>query len=179
MAWPDKIVSSFQKVPINPSAADFCGPYNKLLYTLFPTDTDYTVTWHYPPNSREATNFILLHEVLLEDKPVFVLELKPPQDLRYDSTRGDADEQIRRRLHDLRTECPLPILYGVSAMGTRLCFYEKHRDGPIEPPRLPAHPELETNAAPQERWDCDILDDEGGRRFLSMVEEIKQACAAL
>lgn len=76
-------------------------------------------------------------------------------------------------------ECPLPILYEVSAIGTRLCFYKKYREGPVEPPFIPAHPDLQTNAAPQERWDCDILDDEGERRFLSMVEEIKKACAAL
>jgi len=200
MPWPDKTVRSFQKVPVNPSAADFRGPFNKLLYTLFPADTDYTITWHHTPNSREATNFVLLHEVLLEDKPVFVLELKPPQDLRYPSTRGDADRQIRRRLHDLQSwsllnfffflgialtafnniaECPLPVLHGVSAIGTRLCFYKKFLDWPIEPPFIPAHPDLQTNGAPQERWDCDILDDEGERRFLSMVEEIKQACAGL
>jgi hypothetical protein len=64
-------------------------------------------------------------------------------------------------------------------MGTKLCFYKKHRDGPIEPPFISAHPDLQTNAAPRERWDHDILDDEGERRFLSMVEEIKQVCAAL
>jgi hypothetical protein len=29
------------------------------------------------------------------------------------------------------------------------------------------------------RWDCDILEDEGEMRFKSVVEEIKQACAAL
>lgn len=102
MPWSDKIVRSFQKVPINPSEADFHGPYNKLLYTLFPGDTDYTITWHYMSNSRSGANFILFYEVLLEDVPVFVLELKPPQDLRYDSTRGDADRHIRRRLQDLR-----------------------------------------------------------------------------
>ena len=78
-----------------------------------------------------------------------------------------------------KAECSLPVFYGVSAMGTRLCFYKKHRDEPIEPPFIPAHPELQTNAAPQERWDCDLLDDDGERRFLSMVEEIKQACAVL
>lgn len=102
MPWPDEIVRSFQKVPINPSEADFHGPYNKLLSMLFPWDTDYTITWHHMPNSLEASNFILMYEVLLEDKPVFVFVLKPPQDLRYDSTRGDADRQIRRRLQDLR-----------------------------------------------------------------------------
>jgi len=38
----------------------------------------------------------------------------------------------------------------------------------------PLNPLLfQANTAPQERWDCDILDDEGGRMFLRMVEEKK------
>ena len=36
-----------------------------------------------------------------------------------------------------------------------------------------------TGRVPQERWDCDILEEEGENRFKSMVEEIKQASAAL
>jgi hypothetical protein len=79
MPWPDEIVRSFQKVPINPSEADFHGPYNKLLSMLFPWDTDYTITWHHMPNSLEASNFILMYEVLLEDKPVFVFVLNHPK----------------------------------------------------------------------------------------------------
>ena len=93
MPWPDETVRSFQKVPIiNPSEADFNGPYNELLSMLFPWDTDYTVTWYHMPNSLAASNFILLYEVPLEVKLVFVPVLNPSQDLRYDSTR-----QIRRQ----------------------------------------------------------------------------------
>jgi hypothetical protein len=36
-----------------------------------------------------------------------------------------------------------------------------------------------TGMAPRERWDCDVLEEEGEKRFKSVVEEIKQACAAL
>ena len=36
-----------------------------------------------------------------------------------------------------------------------------------------------TGMVPEKRWDCDILQEEGEKRFKSMVEEIKQACAAL
>ena len=35
-----------------------------------------------------------------------------------------------------------------------------------------------TGRVPQERWDCDILEEEGEKRFKSLAEEIKQACAA-
>jgi hypothetical protein len=55
------------------------------------------------------------------------------------------------------------------------------RDQPIEPRPIPVRPELrfDTDTTPQERWDCDILEDEGETRFKSVVEEIKQACAVL
>jgi hypothetical protein len=54
------------------------------------------------------------------------------------------------------------------------------RDQPIKPRYIPVHPELQfdTNTTPQEHWDCDIL-DEGEIGLKSVVEEIKQACAAL
>ena len=73
------------------------------------------------------------------------------------------------------------VLHSVGAFGTRLCFYKMCRDQPIEPRPIPVRPGLrsDTNTTPQERWDCDILEDEGEMRFKSMMEEIKQACAAL
>jgi hypothetical protein len=67
---------------------------------------------------------------------------------------------------------PLPVLHAVSAFGTRLCFYKMCRDQPIEPRFIPVRPELrfDTSTTPQERWDCDILEDEGEMRFKSVVE---------
>jgi hypothetical protein len=81
---------------------------------------------------------------------------------------------------DSIADCPLPVLHGVSAFGTKFCFYRMHRDQTIQPSLssfIPLHPGW-TRAAPQERWDCDIFEEEGEKRFKSMVEEIKQACAA-
>lgn len=90
-------------IPINPSESDFRGPYNKLLSISFPPDSQYTVVPHFMPDSCESAEFLVLYEVLLEDSPVFILELKPPGDLRYyGSKRQDADLQIRRRIMNLR-----------------------------------------------------------------------------
>ena len=42
--WPDKVIRQFNSVPVvNPSESDFHGPYNKLLCTLFPADSDFAV----------------------------------------------------------------------------------------------------------------------------------------
>ena len=75
-------------------------------------------------------------------------------------------------------ECPIPTLHAISAAGTALCFYRKHRNKATEP-LVPGHSTLETDCAPRERWDCDILEDEGEQRFKAVVEEIKRACAQL
>ena len=116
MPWPPRVLRQFAKVPNAPSESDFHGPYNKLLNTLFPVDTEFTVVPQYLPGSRESEDFVVMFEVLLEDKPVFVLELTQPGNLRWDSTREIADLRIRSRLRDLArwsyfivSDCPLEL----------------------------------------------------------------------
>jgi hypothetical protein len=61
MSWSAlaaQIIRQFEKTPRpNPLEADFHA-YNKLLYTLFPADTDFTVVPQYmPSDTREAFLF--------------------------------------------------------------------------------------------------------------------------
>jgi hypothetical protein len=104
MPWPPKVLAGFTKLSNlsdPPSEADYHGPYNKLLYTLFPAETDFTVVPQYLPGSSESADFIVMFEVLLVDKPVLILEPKLPGQLRYPSTREAADLQVRSRMRDL------------------------------------------------------------------------------
>ena len=101
MPWPTLVVRQFEKVPATPTVADFHGPYNKLLYTLFPANTAFTVVPQFMPASRESADFLIYFEVMLEDRPVLIVELKSPGDLRYASKREAADKQIRGRIRDL------------------------------------------------------------------------------
>jgi hypothetical protein len=154
----------------------------------------FTVVPQYMPASHQSADFLVLFEVLLEDRLVLILELKPPGDLRYASRREAADNQIRDRIRDLSgvsgfkpcrfklispsilaDDCPLPVLYAVSAIGTKLCFFTKRPGQPVLPQAISADPKYETDTAPRERWNYDILEE----RFRAMVEEIKQACDAL
>ena len=98
--WPPKVLRQFATVPPNPSESDFHGPYNKLLNTLFPPDTDFVVVPQYMPDSRNAADFIVMFEVYFENRPVFILELKPPNHLQFPSKRQAADLQIRQRMGD-------------------------------------------------------------------------------
>ena len=63
-----------------------------------------------------------------------------------------------------------------------LSFYKMHHGQPIQPSFIPDPRQIVfymKGTAPEKWWDCDILENEGAKRFKSMVEEIKQACAAL
>ncbi|KAF8332513.1 hypothetical protein F5887DRAFT_996703 [Amanita rubescens] len=147
MSWPAIVLRKFAKVPAAASVADFPGPYNILLYSLFPPNTNFMVA------------------------PLLVLQLKAPGDLQSRSTREASDRQIRTRMTNLSVRCPIPVLHGISAMGTRLCFYTKPRYDAILPQQIPANTGTMTDTAPPERWNCDLLEREG--------EKIKKACSVL
>ena len=96
MVWSEKIKRQFQTVPLNPSDQDFYGPYNKLLHTLYPPDTDFTVIPQYlEVNSRSLVDRVSAFEVYLENRLVLILELKKPDDMNFISRREAADLQVR------------------------------------------------------------------------------------
>jgi hypothetical protein len=133
-------------------------------------------------NSRDSvdSDFIFEFEVRLEDKPVFFVKIKEPTKITFKSAREEADNQMRKRMGDLAPACPLDSLNGVSAFGTRLSFYSYDKKRTLVlPGRISPHPRMETDTAPLDRWDCDILEDEGARRFQDLVAEIKRKCDPL
>ncbi|KAF8438484.1 hypothetical protein L210DRAFT_962355 [Boletus edulis BED1] len=143
MPWPEK--------------SGFHGAYNKLLYTLFPPDTDFTVVPQYlKPAFSTSADYIVAFEILFENKPVFILELKKPANLRFISLRQAADVQIRERMRDLADQCPIPTLHA--------------------PDNIPKDPDMVNDTAPVQRWDCDVLDAKGEARLRAVVDSIMAAC---
>ncbi|KAK0185582.1 hypothetical protein F5146DRAFT_1144090 [Armillaria mellea] len=183
MPWPEQVLRQFKPIASYPTIIEneFHGAYNKLLNALFPLDSDFTaVPQHLESNSLTGTEFIVMFEVTFHDGPVFVLELKKSSNLLYDSRRRMADDHIRQRLIDLRRQCPIPTVHGVSAIGTRLCFYRLDLTQPrlqIFPPAIPGDPCFTIDTAPEERWDCSVLEAEGEVKLRAVMDEIKQACA--
>ena len=104
MPLTSKIIRQLRSIHADyPSEApDFHGPYNKLLCSLFPGDTDYTVCPRYEPGSYESNYPRFLFDVEYGDKLVFMLEHRAPHDLQFASVRDDADIKIRERMEDLR-----------------------------------------------------------------------------
>ena len=85
MPWADTTLRSFQKIPIHPSQADFHGPYSKLLNILFP-HSRYEVVPQFVPGSHGSADPVFFYEVLLEGRPIFIMELNSPGDFRYDAS---------------------------------------------------------------------------------------------
>ena len=110
---------------------------------------------------------------------MFFLQIQEPRKITVPSAREEADDQMRKRMRDLAPFCPLDILNGVSAFGTRLSFYSYDKRTRILPRHIPPDPDLETDTAPLDRWDCDILEEEGSQRFKILVAEIKEKCDQL
>ena len=151
----------------------------------YSSNTDYTVDPHYVPGSVESIDTIFWYDN-------FVTSLN----VRKQTGIFDVDVGSEGLVHIVgffgggRTDhsilnsteySPMPVLHAVSAFGTTLCFYKMCRDQPSEARPIPVRPELrfDMDATPQERWDINILEDEGKMIFESVVKEIKQAYSSL
>ena len=163
------------------SFCDYSSPYNKLLNVLFPPDGSFTVgpQTHIIAESRKSIDFLVEYQVFWGDVPVFILGIKTGPKLGLMSAREEADLQVRKRLRDLISICPLPKLHAVSAFGTKLCFYTAEAGRAISSLRIVADDQLTTDTAPLGHWDCDVLEAEGAARLKAVVQEIQQACAQL
>ena len=88
----------------------FHAPYNKLLNTLFPVDTDFAVIPDFQEiNSTKGADYLVTFEIFLENRPVFLLQLKREKDFSVRSKRAAADDQLRGRLGDLIGDALLPL----------------------------------------------------------------------
>ena len=75
--------------------------------------------------------------------------------------------------------CPLPVLHGVSAFGTMLCFYSITKAGVVSPEYIRASQQFMTDTAPVDRWNYNILEDEGETELRRIVQFITTECAKL
>ncbi|TFY61971.1 hypothetical protein EVG20_g6860 [Dentipellis fragilis] len=110
----------------------------------------FEVVPQFPPATvHEAVDFVLFQVPphLQNATPVFMVEVKPPADLRFSSKRQEADEQLRWRPVDFVSDLKIPVLHGIS------------------PRRITSDPEVVTDIAPREWWAYDILEEEGAKKF--------------
>ena len=63
-------------------------------------------------------------EALNIDSPILFIEVKPANDLPITLARKDAEDQVRRRFGEISHLVKVPRLYGTSAIGRQLSYYE-------------------------------------------------------
>jgi hypothetical protein len=113
--WPEKVQRQFDIARATGNASDILdnvlhAPYNKLLNTLFPVDTDFTVIPNFQEiNSTNGVDYLVTFEIFWENRPVFVLGLKREKDFSVRSKRTAADDQLRGRMGDLIGNTLLPL----------------------------------------------------------------------
>lgn len=182
MPWPAHIVSKSSRLTdTEPIENKFYGLYDAILNECFPS-TEFTVTPQYATAEAQtggigAIDFTITYviEPLDLESPILFVEIKPPTYLSPITTRKNAENQVRSRFGMLAHLVRIPKLYGISAIGRHLSYFIYDRaTGVVEPAALPDHPSVVLDTAPVERWDTNIMHEEGRTKFLAMVEEIKQ-----
>jgi hypothetical protein len=196
MPLPALIRAEFEYIdPQTTQENDYCGAYNILLGHAFPTTEGYRDIVHpqvictfslskfstkltesqvaLTTSRRDPLDFVVYFRVYLHRVPVFFLEVKTAVTIRNLSSRVAADDQMRSRLTQLFDES-LSELHGISALGTRLCFYclDKNTES-LTPPFIPRISAYINDVTPAHLWDTDILTDEGYNRFMGFVQRIK------
>jgi hypothetical protein len=102
MSFPSHLLSRFADVRNNAPGSSSPGAYHVLLSTLF--NSNFTVSPQWLTVSDRAsglTSCMLMFEVRLRGKLVFVMGVKPPADLRLPLIREPADNHIRDHIKNL------------------------------------------------------------------------------
>ena len=180
MPWDEFILEQFESaLPLGEhDESQYYGPYTTLLTKLFPANEHYMVVPQYKrPRQLESVDFTTIFVIQRRRHPVFFVEIKPAGHIHNYSSRAAADQQMRERVNTLRNDIEIPILYGVSAIGTKLCFYKYTKSTrQLEPKRLNDNDTFVVDTAPRERWDVDVLTDEGERKFRDVIGDVKRMC---
>ncbi|KAF8450144.1 hypothetical protein BGX38DRAFT_1184726, partial [Terfezia claveryi] len=125
--------------------------------------------------SKTAVDFTTVFIVRHNDHPVFFLEIKPAGYLQHNSSREAADLQMRERFRILFDDVQIPIMYGVSAIGTRLCIYSWNKETRrITPNAIPIDQNVTSDTAPAARWNLELMTAEGEQRLREVVRHVKE-----
>ena len=181
MHWPAHIVTMFESIPAGGLAgatdeAVLYGPINMLLVHLFPPTDLYIVSpqWKKPPEgcSIDSTTVFIVQNA---QRPVFFLRVKPASSFSSRSARAAADDQMRNGFDELIDDLAIPTLHGISALGPHLSFYAYSKDeNNIHPPLILRDPNQVNDRAPAERWDTELISNDGVRRLTAVANHVKE-----
>ncbi|KAJ6490658.1 hypothetical protein C8R47DRAFT_1014108 [Mycena vitilis] len=177
--WPAPLRTIFEvsRATLGTSEHRYYGPYDKLLNYCF-DEFAYFVAPQAPPRD-DATGTVDFGVLLVvmdqRRRPVLLIEVKDDSHLTVPSNRAAADQQMRARYDDLLYRCPLPKLYGLSMIGTKMRVYTGDAAVmTLHPPLVSTSPDRVLDRKHLEgAWNVDILSEEGFVGMKQIVNFIK------
>ncbi|RPA98220.1 hypothetical protein L873DRAFT_1688386, partial [Choiromyces venosus 120613-1] len=157
-------------------------PYNLLLGYLFPMDKQYMVVPQCKHHEQsKSIDFFIIFIVSHNECLVFFMEVNPFGHIEHISPREWADKQMRKRFKELRDIMEIPILYSMSALGTKVCFYQYDKQtSSISVKVIKNDGDLVIDTALIVHWSLDIImTPEGERKLCEVVNHIKVMCTQL
>ena len=183
MAWPGIIPEAFQLAQPDGRLDEsrFYGPYTLLLSYLFPMDERFMICPQYKhPGQSKSIDFTMIFIVSHNEHPVFFVEVKPSGHVDHITSRESADKQMRKRYKDLGRSVEIPILYGMSALGTKVSFYTYDKGTrSILPKTIKDDGDVVIDTAPADHWSLDVMTPDGERKLREVVNQVKVMCAQL
>ncbi|KAF7340991.1 hypothetical protein MSAN_02084500 [Mycena sanguinolenta] len=179
--WPEGLLTIFTVSRRGSGSPEdwYSGPYDKMLNYCFGDGFDFIVARQAPPAHDSGGNLDFLVHVLVLDKnclPVLLLVVKDDTHLHNPSKRGATDIQMRFQYDQLLHRCPLPTLYGLSLLGTKMRVYTGNTVSmKVNPPSVeqPARGAVDSSFL-ADQWDLDILSHEGFLKMKEIVDFIKE-----
>ncbi|KIJ09161.1 hypothetical protein PAXINDRAFT_102325 [Paxillus involutus ATCC 200175] len=134
MPWPGHIVEQFGTV--TPP-----GELDDSVVSSSSYSQDRSISWSFPstsaphilsPSTSQQSSLFNTTSM-----PFFFVEIKPSGHLRTISDHSAADQQMREQFDALADQLSILTLYGISALGTKLCIYTYDSvTGTLEPEAL-------------------------------------------
>lgn len=180
MTWSDAVIEQFELVNhLTTDESEYYGPFNTLLGEVFPPSQHFQIAPQFKgPITPGSVDFTTIYIVRKRKLPVMFIEIKTFINLDDMSTREQADNQMRDHFYRLAGSIKIPILYGISAMGTRFCVYEYNKKtGALSPAAILRDPTFLLDVAPAVRWAHDLMEPAGEQVFKDIGDRIKLMCS--
>ncbi|KAF9447597.1 hypothetical protein P691DRAFT_782208 [Macrolepiota fuliginosa MF-IS2] len=181
MPWPGHIQQEAWRVIFDNEALNHHYPlYLDILQECFPPDLFRICPYYATPVATTGgisgpDDYLFTIPFVVEtryppDNPILFLNVNVPDDIAQTSEWEETDKLMRSYMLQMLKLMRIPKLYGISAYGTQVCFYVYDKNtGDISPPEAGA----DSLVVPRERWDLDLMHEEGRSELLRVAQEIK------
>jgi len=160
--------------------SDFYGPFNSLLFELFPTNEHYQIAPQFK-RLHESLDFTIQFIIRCRRVPVFFIDIRTFRSLKELSARASADRQMRDRYLEFASgSISTPILYGLSAFGPQFSVYTYDPASTnLTPHEISRDPHRLNDVAPEDQWAYNLLEEAGEAKLREIVGNVKSMVAVV